>query len=135
MLVKNDTGLRLLKYVSDGPPFGTYTSALELAELLSIPNREAVGLCQALARCGFGRYVTGRRDHPTRIEWSDGHPKAIAIHDAMNWLESRDAETPLPDTPSSVADIDQPLSIAEAKRRLALNFGIAPENIEIVIRA
>jgi hypothetical protein len=56
----------------------------------------------------------------------------------LNW-EHVPEHTPNPDgklapSSSSTSEISSPLSIAEAKRGLALTFGVAPEAIEITIR-
>ena len=43
-------------------------------------------------------------------------------------------QTELPQSEMSRVNITQPLSLAEAKRGLALTFGVSPESIEITIR-
>ena len=124
----------LLKLVSDNHKFAHSTSVSEMAYLLSVSRPAAVALCKSLAGCNFGEFITGRRGHESRIEWARGHPDAMAIYDAMNtpFADGKELERPRPKEPEPP---EEPLTISEAKRRLACTLGVATENIEIVIRA
>ncbi|MEY9498997.1 hypothetical protein ABIF33_008017 [Bradyrhizobium elkanii] len=99
-------------------------------------------------RNNFGMWV--RLDHDTRnIPRSVGSGivdqyKPIAVFPIADLLTEASAIDPvaLGDFDSDTAnddpealDNDPPLTIAEAKRRLALTFGVKPENIKITVEA
>jgi hypothetical protein len=111
--------------------------------MAGVDRRKAIELAKQFDRLGCGRYTIGRRGAPSRIEWAFSL-KSIgqAAVGQASVLETLD-----PDLVADSADLadlakdvaaspeSEGLSIAEAKRRLALTLGINPEAIEITIRA
>ncbi|MCP1757811.1 hypothetical protein [Bradyrhizobium elkanii] len=99
-------------------------------------------------RNNFGMWV--RLDHDSRkIPRSVGsgivdHYKPIATFPIVDLLAEGSAIDPAAlegfdedaaDDEPQVLDNDPPLTIAEAKRRLALTFGVKPDNIKITVEA
>lgn len=105
-----------------------------------------IELAKELGRMGCGKYVVGRRSYKTRFEWGYGLKSlAAAALGRESTLEPVDPaleaelEDGPDDTTTSQAAIrgqtDEWLTIAEAKRRLAISLGVPVDSIDITIRA
>ncbi len=143
-LFEEDAGAReFLKWASERQNDAARTSIDRLEQKAGIDRRKAIELAKRFDQLGCGRYVIGRRGAPSRIEWefslkSIGH---AAVGETSS-LESVDPE--LVAESADLADLKREdsappvfdgLSIAEAKRRLAITLGVKPEAIDITIRA
>lgn len=123
-----------------------FTSIDVLERKSGMDRAWCIELAKELDRIGCGRYVVGRRGSKTRIDWDFGLKsiaqaalggsvalEAIDEELAAELGESarpgRAARTELP--PSDAGGI----TIAEAKRRLAISLGVPISAIEIVVRA
>ena len=116
---------------------------IDRLEQMGIDRRKAIELARELERLGYAKFIMGRRGSRSRIEWKASLKNiGRAATGEAAFLEGR--------TPESAVEIADPmdrqkeqagtadvetLSIAEAKRRLAASLGVAPEAIEITVRA
>lgn len=143
-LYEEDAGAReFLKWASERQNDATITSIDRLEQKAAIDRRKAIELAKQFDRLGCGRYIIGRRGAPSRIEWqfslksigraAVGESGTLETVDHELVAESADIGE-LKKEDAALADSDG-LSIADAKRRLAITFGVKPEAIEITIRA
>jgi hypothetical protein len=77
--------------------------------------------------------------NPVRYSTTDALTDEFGIDfDKLDWKlmpeRSSDAEPPAPATAHKAGDEVQPLTMSQAKKGLALTFGVAPEAIEITVR-
>lgn len=116
---------------------------IDRLEQMGIDRKKAIELARELERLGYAKFVMGRRGSRSRIEWKRSL-KSIgraAIGDAptadSGAAELHDMSAEMTGTPTDHGAVlpVEPLSIAEAKRRLAASLGVAPEAIEITVRA
>lgn len=143
-LYEEESGAReFLKWASERQNDATRTSIDRLEQKAGVDRRKAIDLAKQFDRLGCGRYIIGRRGAPSRIEWAFslksigraavGETSALETMDPDLVAESADVAD-LKKEDAAPSDSDG-LSIAEAKRRLAIAFGLNPEAIEIIIRA
>lgn len=118
------------------------TSIDRMTQVADISRFQAIELAKALCAAGCGEYIIGRKGWKTRVRWSFSL-RSIGKAATGETVELEELD---PELVEDVSDqlgggsIDgggtsQPLSIAEAKRRLAETFGVLPEAIEITVRA
>jgi hypothetical protein len=114
------------------------TSIAYLAQKAETSEGNATKLARRLDDLGCGDYIVGRRGGTSRIVWSYSL-KSIGRAAKSDQGEAAVLEPKDPDLAAeSVEDrgsADAPLTIAQAKKRLALTLGVTPESIEIVVRA
>ncbi len=143
-LYEDDPGAReFLKWASERQNDAARTSIDRLEQKAGIDRRKAIELAKQFDRLGCGRYIIGRRGAPSRIEWgfslksigraAVGEVGVLETVDPELVAESADLVDPKKED-AVPADSDG-LSIAEAKRRLAITLGVKSEAIEITIRA
>ncbi|MGH7708984.1 MAG: hypothetical protein ACREM6_13845 [Vulcanimicrobiaceae bacterium] len=143
-LFEEDPAAReFLKWASERQNDAARTSIDRLEQKAGVDRRKAIELAKQFDRLGCGRYIIGRRGAPSRIEW-EFSLKSIgraAVGEAGT-LETVDPE--LVTESADLVDLKKEdavpagsdgLSIAEAKRRLAITLGVKSEAIEITIRA
>jgi hypothetical protein len=110
----------------------------------SMDRASCIELAKDVSRIGCGQYIVGRRGSKTRVRWDYGLKSiAGAAVGKEDKLEAVDPELAAElegqaneATVSSGAGWQQnePLSIAEAKRRLGASLGVSVDAIDIVIR-
>jgi hypothetical protein len=114
------------------------TSIAYLAQKAGTSEANATKLARRLDELGCGDYIVGRRGGTSRIVW------AVSLKSIGKAAQSDQGEAAVlePKDPDLVAESvedrgggDTPLTIAQAKKRLALALGVSPESIEIVVRA
>jgi hypothetical protein len=114
------------------------TSIAYLAQRAETTEANATKLARRLDELGCGEYIVGRRGGTSRIVW-DYSLKSIGKAAKSHQGESAVLEPKDPDLAAeSVEDrgsAEAPLTIAQAKKRLAIALGVSPESIEIVVRA
>ncbi|MGH7737784.1 MAG: hypothetical protein ACREMP_07955 [Candidatus Tyrphobacter sp.] len=141
-LFEEDLGAReFLKWASERQNDAARTSIDRLEQMAGIDRRKAIELAKQFDRLGCGRYIIGRRGAPSRIEWefslkSIGRA-AVGEAGALETVDPElvaDSAEDLKKEDAVPADSDG-LSIAEAKRRLAITLGVKSEAIEITIHA
>lgn len=143
-LFEEDPGAReFLKWASERQNDAARTSIDRLEQKAGVDRRKAIELAKQFDRLGCGRYIIGRRGAPSRIEWTFslksigraavGETAALEKVDPELVAESADL-VDLAKEDAGSAESGR-LSIAEAKRRLAITLGVNPEAIEITIRA
>jgi hypothetical protein len=123
----------------------SYTSIERLVQKAGVERRKAVELARRLEELGYARFIAGRRGKPSRIEWkpslkSVGRAamgQTAMVEPVAPELRITPPERfgPTAEEAESVVAPTENLSIAEAKRRLAASLGVAPEAIEITVRA
>lgn len=114
------------------------TSVTYLAQKAETSEAIATKLARRLDDLGCGDYIVGRRGGTSRIVWAYSL-KSIGKAAKSEQGEAAVLEPKDPDLAAeSVEDrgsVDAPLTIAQAKKRLAIALGVSPESIEIVVRA
>ncbi len=147
-LYEENPGARaLFQWAAGRQNDATQTSIDRLAQKASVDRRKAIELARELERLGCGRFIMGRRGAPSRIEWqvslksigraAAGDAATLEAPDPELLAESADlADTKVTEKGERGQGVQTgALSIAEAKRRLAASLGVAPEAIEITVRA
>lgn len=116
------------------------TTGETIIKALSITTEELIFFFTDIERHYCGVLILGRKGHKTRIRWS------YSLRSIGQMAQGR-ADTLAQVDPEVVADAlelqksptvntlpESGITIAEAKRRLALTFGVPAETIEITIR-
>ncbi len=124
----------------------TMLSAERAVQISGLAQETIIGGMKELDRLGVGEFKFGRRGGKTRLVW-DYSPRSVGrvAQGKQEELESYaegegmvddDASEEAADTPvltGSVA-MPTPILIEQAKRSLAVQLGVAPEQIEIIVR-
>jgi hypothetical protein len=133
----NESAQRLFDWTAQRERDASATSIDLLTRRLTISRGEAVALARDLEAAGCGKFIVGRRGQKSRFEWGFSCislGQAAAGESAK--LEVVQAESEIDDEEGVNPDeTNTSLTIGEAKARLALAFGVKPENIEITIKA
>jgi NAD-dependent DNA ligase len=117
------------------------TNLDRIMQKTQVSRSEAVDMARRLDDLGCGVFVVGRKGAKSRIRWNyslKSMGQAAQGHtDSLDELDSDVAEDVVDQqlistTEPSIGDVT--LTIPEAKRQLALAFGVTPEAIEITIR-
>ncbi len=138
LYTQNEAAQRFLAWAADRQNDSTQTSIDYLAQKAGIDRRGAIEIAKELERLGLGEFVVGRRGGKSRIVWSASLKSigrtAIGSANSVETLdpELQDESRALDESGARSAE---PLTIAEAKIRLAETFGVASDAIEITIRA
>lgn len=124
-----------------------YVTSIDVFERKSLMDRAScIELAKELSRIGCGQYIVGRRGSKTRVRWDYGlRSIARAAVGQENKLRAVDPEleAELEDQPHHVspsssdigtASTYEPMTIAEAKRRLAASLGVPVDSIDITVR-
>jgi len=104
-----------------------------IADRTGMAEHEARDLAYRLEELGCCEFIVGRKGHPSRAKWTY---ILIGLGEAArgdtNKLEEID-----PELEGMDADLvsEAPLTIPEAKRRLAETLGVSPDSIEITVKA
>jgi hypothetical protein len=111
------------------------TSIAYLAQKAETSEANATRLAKRLRDLRCGEYIVGRRGGASRIVWAYSL-KSIgqAAKSAKNELEPKDPDLAA-EADADRGSAEQPLTIAQAKKRLAVALGVSPDSIEIVVRA
>lgn len=109
-----------------------------LAQKAETSEANATKLARRLEDLGYGDYIVGRRGGTSRIVWAYSL-KSIGKAAKSDQSEAAVLEPKDPELAAeSVEDrgsADAPLTIPQAKKRLAMALDVSPESIEIVVRA
>ena len=117
------------------------TSIQRISQAIQTTRSGAVQLAKTLSDIGCGEFIVGRKGAESRIRWifSLASLGRAAKQEVTN-LDHVDEELVKDVVEQQGIGValepakDAPLSIAEAKRRLAVAFGVKPEAIEITVR-
>lgn len=138
-LYANDVAARnLFDWAADRRNDATQTSIDYLAQRAITDRRTAIELAKALQELGCGEFVVGRRGAKSRIVWTlslksiglaaTGQKQQIELIDPELVAETVDLKE------DGQGQSTTPLTISEAKKRLAIALGVSPEAIEITVR-
>ena len=140
----SDAAKKVLDWAANRTNDAAETTLGRIVQRTAIGRGEAVEFARRINDIGCGLFVVGRRGGKSRIQWAyslksmgeaaKGQADALVEMDpeiAEDAVDQQQAPGEVDATPEAEAA----LNIPEAKRRLALAFGIAPEAIEITIRA
>jgi len=111
---------------------------------------DAVALGRTLERLGVCAFISGRKGHKTRLKWNfslqklglvaKGEKDVILTKDTIKDDEDFDGDLPIVAAmPAELASRNRapdfiPLTIPEAKQRLARTLGVEPSSIEIIVK-
>lgn len=116
------------------------TTIRRISQKTGMERSVAVRICRILSDLGCCEFIVGRRGAESRVRWEVSLTSLgkAAKGEAAN-VEKVDPELAEDVVDQQVAGTAEspegPLTIAEAKRRLALSLGVEPTAIEITIRA
>jgi len=124
----------------------TETSLETIENRAGIGHIQSVALGRTLSEMGVCEFITGRKGYKTRLKWmfnlrriglvARGEENVISTPEddwGTSFLDDVDDEVLISDSPN---DLDlRPLTIPEAKRRLALSLDVDPSLIEITVKA
>jgi hypothetical protein len=115
----------------------TQTSIDYLGQRAATDRRGAIELAKQLDELGCGEFVVGRRGAKSRVVWK-ASLKSIglaAIGESLQ-IESIDPElvAETVDLKDDAPHSSSPLTISEAKSRLAASLGVPVDSIEITVR-
>jgi DNA-binding MarR family transcriptional regulator len=115
------------------------TSIRRICQKTEMDRSAAVRICRLLSDFGCCEFIVGRRGGETRIRWKVSLTSlGKAAKGEVTAVEKVDPElTEEADQQATAVSepVEAPLTIAEAKRRLALALGVEPTAIDITIRA
>jgi hypothetical protein len=137
-LCKSDEAFkRLFEWSANRQNDATQTAIDYLAFRAGTDRRRAIEMARELEELGCGRFLVGRRGAKSRIIWEISLKSiGLAATGKAKTVESLDPD--LKDETVGLEDdgaSSAPLTIIEAKKRLAKTFGVTPEAIEITVRA
>ena len=107
---------------------------------------DAVALGRTLEQHGVCGFISGRKGHKTRLKWNFNLQEmglvAKGDKDMIFTKEDHDLDDDLPVVAAMPAELASrnrasdfvPLTIPEAKQRLARTLGVEPSSIEIIIK-
>jgi DNA-binding MarR family transcriptional regulator len=118
------------------------TTIRRICEKTGMARSDAVRLVKTLSDMGCGEFIVGRKGAESRIRWrfsiislgKAAQGEGVELDEVDPELAEDVADQQSPGI-ASEGSADQPLTIADAKRRLAATFGVKPEAIEIIVRA
>jgi len=136
---ERDSARTLLDWAASRTNDAAETSVERLMQMARVGRPEAVELARVLEEIGCGEFIVGRKGWKSRMRWSyslrslgkAAQGQTAQLEDVDPELVEDAVDQPPPTTGMGT---ERPLTIAEAKRRLAVSFGIHPEAIDIVIR-
>ncbi len=104
-----------------------------IADRTGMAEHEARDLVYRLEELKCCEFIVGRKGHPSRVRWDYS---LIGMGQAARG-DSNQVEEIDPEVEGADADLltEMPLTIPEAKRRLAETFGVDPSAIEISVKA
>jgi DNA-binding MarR family transcriptional regulator len=114
------------------------TSIRRICEKTGMERSAAVRICRLLSDLECCEFIVGRRGGETRIRWKVSltslgkAAKGEAV--AVEKVDPDLAEEAEQQATAASEQAEAPLTIAEAKRRLALALGVEPAAIDITIR-
>ena len=117
------------------------TNLDRIEQKTQVSRSEAVEFARRIDDLGCGVFVVGRKGAKSRIRWNYSLKSmgeaAQRRTDSLDELDPDVAEDVVDQQPVTAIEnvlIDAVLTIPEAKRQLAIAFGVMPEAIEITIR-
>ena len=142
----SDAARKVLDWAANRTNDAAETTLDRIIQRTAISRGEAVEFGRRINDIGCGLFVVGRRGGKSRIQWTYSLKSmgeaAKGQADALVEMDPEIAQDAVDQQQASgEVEVDIPpegevaLNIPEAKRRLALTFGITPEAIEITIRA
>jgi len=118
------------------------TSIDRICSMLELERYQAVELAKALASMGVCDFIVGRKGWKSRVRWrfsvrslgeaAKGESANIAAIDPELAEEVADQQPGGEEIPEVKPEVG--LTLAEAKKGLAIAFGVDPEAIEITVR-
>ena len=114
------------------------TSVDRISQVANASYAEARAFAKELCEIGCGEFIIGRKGWKSRIRWEVSlrslGKAAKGDADTIDTIDPELAED-VADQQANSSDAGSVLTIAEAKRRLALALGVKLEAIEITVRA
>ncbi len=133
---------KILDWAANRTNDAAETNLDRIMQRTAVTRGEAVEFARRINDLDCGVFVVGRKGARSRIRWSyslksmgeaaQGQANTLVELDPEIAEDAVDQQAPGMD---AVPEVEAALTIPEAKKRLALAFGIAPEAIEITIRA
>ena len=118
------------------------TSIDRICSMLELERYQGVELAKTLATVGICEFIVGRKGWKSRVRWrysvrslgeaAKGEAANIATLDPELAEEVADQQLGGDEMPE--VKQDSGLTLAEAKKGLAVTFGVQPESIEIIIK-
>ena len=114
------------------------TTVERLCRKLDISRGDAIRLARELEAAGCGEFIVGRKGWSSRFRWAHSRVslgqiasgEAVELEEASDPISEEDEEASEPQEGG-----ERPLTIHEAKNRLARSLGVEPSEISIEIRA
>jgi len=118
------------------------TSIDRISAMVGMSRFEARELARSLSDIGVCDFIVGRKGWKSRVRW---HYSVRSLGEAAKGKAAKiiqidpELAEEVADQQAGTVDSDAPavqgLTLAEAKRGLAVTFGVSPEAIEITIKA
>ena len=135
---KNPHATRLFDWTASLERDAYETTVERLSRKLEISRGRAISLARELEEAGCGDFIVGRKGWSSRFRWAYSRVslgqvasgEAEELEEASDPISEEDEEAS-----ESQEGSERPLTIHEAKIRLAQSLGVEPSQISIEIRA
>jgi hypothetical protein len=140
----DETAARLFDWLARRTNDVAETSIDRICGMVELERYQAIELVKALAGIGVCEFVVGRKGWKSRVRWhysvrslgeaAKGDATGIQEIDPELAEEVADQQQGSDEFLDTKQEMEMGLTLAEAKKGLALTFGVKPESIEIIIK-